>query len=84
MPGNYVILDYDGDGTITSFDQIPYGFSNVPENTVNFQFGLDYKGFSGFVQFYGASNVTRYVGLNSLVVLEIPRLRKVLTGPRTI
>lgn len=66
MPGNYVILDYDGDGTITTFDQIPYGFSNVPENTVNFQFGLDYKGFSGFVQFYGASNVTRYVNMNSL------------------
>ena len=27
---------------------------------------LDYKGFSGFVQFYGASNVTRYVGLEGL------------------
>lgn len=66
MPGNYIILDYDADGVITSFDQIPYGFSNVPENTTNFQFGLDYKGFSGFVQFYGASNVTRYVGLGGL------------------
>ena len=66
MPGNYIILDYDADGVITSFDQIPYGFSNVPENTTNFQFGIDYKGFSGFVQFYGASNVTRSVGLEGL------------------
>lgn len=66
MPGNYILLDYDADGVITSFDQIPYGFSNVPQNTVNFQFGADYKGFSGFVQFYGVNNVTRYVGLGSL------------------
>ncbi|HBX87041.1 MAG TPA: SusC/RagA family TonB-linked outer membrane protein [Marinilabiliaceae bacterium] len=66
MPGNYIILDYDADGVITSFDQVPYGFSNVPQNTINFQFGLDYKGFSGFVQFYGASNVTRSVGLQGL------------------
>lgn len=66
MPGNYIILDYDGDGVITSFDQIPYGFSNVPLNTVNFQFGADYKGWSGFVQFYGANNVSRFVNLSSL------------------
>src|SRR5690554_155579 len=66
MPGNYILLDYDADGVITSFDEIPYGFSNVPQNTVNFQFGADYKGFSGFVQFYGVNNVTRYVGLGSL------------------
>lgn len=66
MPGNYILLDYDADGIITSFDQVPYAFSNVPQNTVNFQFGVDYKGFSGFVQFYGVNNVTRYVGLGSL------------------
>src|SRR5690554_247743 len=66
LPGNYVILDYDADGVITTFDQIPYGFTGVPQNSVNFQFGADYKGFSGFVQFYGVNNVTRYVGLSSL------------------
>ena len=66
MPGNYMILDYDADGVISSFDRIPYGYTGVPQNTVNAQFGLDYKGWSFFVQFYGVNDVTRYVGLNSL------------------
>ena len=66
MPGNYIILDYDGDGVITSFDKIPYGFTNVPVNTVNFQFGFDYKGLSAFVQFYGVNNVSREVNLSGL------------------
>lgn len=66
MPGNYIILDYDADGIVSTFDNIPYGFTNVPQNTVNTQFGVDYKGLSFFVQFYGVNNVTRYVGLSSL------------------
>lgn len=66
LPGNYMILDYDADGIISSFDQVPYGFTGVPENTVNAQIGVDYKGWSCFVQFYGVNNVTRYVGLQSL------------------
>ncbi len=66
MPGNYIILDYDADGIISTFDNIPYGFTNVPQNTVNTQIGVDYKGWSCFVQFYGVNNVTRYVGLQSL------------------
>ncbi|TCO10700.1 SusC/RagA family TonB-linked outer membrane protein [Natronoflexus pectinivorans] len=66
MPGNYIILDYDADGIITGFDQIPYGFTSVPQQTMNLQIGADYKGWSGFIQFYGARNVTRWVGLSSL------------------
>lgn len=66
MPGNYIILDYDADGVISSFDQVPYGFTGVPQNTMNAQFGVDYKGWSFFVQFYGVNDVTRYVGLSSL------------------
>lgn len=66
MPGNYIILDYDADGIISTFDNIPYGFAGVPQNTANTQFGVDYKGWSFFLQFYGVNNVTRYVGLSSL------------------
>ncbi len=66
MPGNYVILDYDADGVITSDDNIPYGFTGTPQNTMNAQIGFDYKGWSCFVQFYGVNNVTRYVNLTSL------------------
>lgn len=64
--GNYVILDYDADGIISVNDNIPYGFTGIPQNTMNLQIGLDYKGWSCFVQFYGVTNVNRYVNINSL------------------
>ena len=66
MPGNYIILDYDADGVISQNDNIPYGFSDIPQNTFNFQIGVDYKGWSAFVQFYGTNNVSRSVNLQSL------------------
>ena len=60
-PGGYVLLDFNGDGIIDKDDQIPYSFSATPENTFNVNFGGDYKGWSLFVQFYGVTNVDRYV-----------------------
>ncbi len=65
IPGNYIIMDYDGDGVISSYDRVPYGYTGVPQNTINAQFGVDYKGWSFFVQFYGVNNVTRSVNLNT-------------------
>ena len=65
-PGNYIILDYDADGVISVNDNIPYGFTDTPQNTMNLQVGFDYKGWSFFVQFYGVNNVNRSVGLSSL------------------
>jgi TonB-linked SusC/RagA family outer membrane protein len=65
-PGNFIILDYDADGIISQDDNIPYGFTSIPQNTVNFQIGVDFRGWSAFVQFYGTNNVSRSVGLESL------------------
>ena len=67
MPGNYIILDYDADGIITQNDQVPYGYTGTPQNSMNAQFGVDWKGWSFFVQFYGVNNVTRPVELASLI-----------------
>ncbi|MBL3657227.1 TonB-dependent receptor [Fulvivirga sp. 2943] len=66
LPGNYNIIDYNGDGVIDSYDNIPYGFSGAPQNTYNATLGFQWKGLSGFVQFYGSNNVTRQVVLTSL------------------
>ena len=66
IPGNYYILDYNADGIIDSYDNIPYGFAGTPQNTYNATIGFDWKGFSGFVQFFGVNNVTRQVVLPSL------------------
>ena len=65
LPGNYIILDYDADGVITQNDQVPYGYTGIPQNSMNAQFGVDWKGWSFFVQFYGVNNVTRFVNLAS-------------------
>ncbi|GAF04884.1 SusC/RagA family TonB-linked outer membrane protein [Saccharicrinis fermentans] len=65
LPGDYYIIDFNGDGVIDINDQIPYGYSNVPQNTYNGTLGLEWKGFSAFVQFYGVNNVSRSIPLTS-------------------
>ncbi len=68
LPGNYSIIDFDGDGVIDGAkDTAPYGYSNRPQNNYNLSLGVDYKGWSGMVQFYGVNNVTRYVSFENFV-----------------
>ncbi len=66
LPGNYHLVDYNGDGIIDAQDNIPFGYSGWPENTYNATIGFDWKGLSVFAQFYGVNNVTRQVVFNSL------------------
>ena len=66
LPGSYNVLDYNADGIINSYDNIPYGFTGTPQNTASATFGINWKGFSAFVQLYGVNNVTRQVVLGSL------------------
>jgi TonB-linked SusC/RagA family outer membrane protein len=61
LPGDYNIIDFNGDGVIDSYDRAPYQYGSMPQNTYNASLGFDYKGFSCFVQLYGVSNVTREV-----------------------
>ncbi|MCM1355974.1 MAG: TonB-dependent receptor [Staphylococcus sp.] len=66
LPGQYISVDYNGDGVIDSNDSAPYGYTGTPQNTYNATIGFEWKGFSAFVQFYGVTNVNRYVGFKSL------------------
>ncbi len=61
LPGDYNIIDFNGDGVINTEDKAPYGYSTTPQNTYNASLGFDWKGWSIFAQFYGVSNVMRYV-----------------------
>lgn len=65
LPGDYYIVDFNGDGTVDSKDSAPYGYSKTPQNTYNATIGFEWKGLSAFVQFYGVNNVTRDVTLTS-------------------
>lgn len=67
LPGNLYLVDYNADGVIDAQDRVPFGYTNWPQNTYNATFGLDWKGLTAFVQFYGVNNVTRQVGFASLV-----------------
>ncbi|WP_026768370.1 TonB-dependent receptor [Asinibacterium sp. OR53] len=59
LPGNYNLVDFNGDGVINNYDNVPFGYPSRPQNTYAGTFGFDYKRFSVFVQFYGVNNVTR-------------------------
>lgn len=65
LPGDYYIVDFNGDGVVDNKDQAPYGYSGTPQNTFNATIGFEWKGISAFVQFYGVTNVTRDVALTS-------------------
>ena len=65
LPGDYYIVDFNGDGVVDSKDSAPYGYTGTPENTYNATLGFEWKGFSAFVQLYGVTNVTRDVNLSS-------------------
>lgn len=59
-PGEYRIIDYNGDGTIYSDDAAPYSYpQDRPQHTYSFTLGGEYKGFSLMLQFYGIYNVSR-------------------------
>jgi TonB-linked SusC/RagA family outer membrane protein len=59
LPGNNNLLDYNGDGVINSFDNVPYGYPERPQNTYTGSINIDFKRLTIFVQFYGVNNVTR-------------------------
>jgi TonB-linked SusC/RagA family outer membrane protein len=60
LPGDYRLLDFNGDGVISPDDQAPYGYANRPQYTYAPKFGIDYKGFSLNVMFYGAFNTEQF------------------------
>lgn len=65
LPGQPIMVDYNGDGIIDSSDSTPYGYSGIPQNTYNATFGFDWKGWSFYAQFYGVTNVQRTVVFES-------------------
>lgn len=65
LPGQPIMVDYNGDGIIDSSDSTPYGYSGTPQNTYNATVGWDWKGWSVYLQFYGVTNVNRTVVFES-------------------
>jgi hypothetical protein len=67
------LVDFNGDGVINDYDNVPYAYPERPQNTYTASVGFDFKRLSVMVQFYGVNNVTRSLyqtnfggGLNSV------------------
>jgi TonB-linked SusC/RagA family outer membrane protein len=58
QPGDVKYVDINGDGKISSDDEVPIGYSNFPEKIFGLSFGADYRGFDFSVLFQGATNVS--------------------------
>ena len=65
LPGEFNIIDFNGDGIIDQYDNVPNGYPERPQNTYTTSLGFDFKGLSFYVQFYGVNNVTRYISLTN-------------------
>ena len=65
LPGDWDLIDYNSDGIINTYDNIPYGFPNRPQKTYSASLGVDYKNFSFMMQFYGQKNILTNVGLST-------------------
>src|SRR5690625_5731309 len=61
-PGDIKYLDVNGDGVIDSNDEVPIGYSNVPEMVYGFGSSIAYKGFDFSFLFQGVGNITRFIG----------------------
>lgn len=60
-PGDYRMVDFNGDGFLDTYDNAPVGYPFRPQHTYGLWLGTSYKGFSLMVQFYGVYNVMRPV-----------------------
>jgi len=65
LPGNYNILDFNGDGVIDDYDSAPIGYPENPQNTYNWTIGADWNGWAVFLQFYAVKNASRYFYMNN-------------------
>jgi TonB-linked SusC/RagA family outer membrane protein len=63
LPGDWALIDFNGDGIVNNYDQVPYGYPNRPQNTYSASMGLRNKNLSFMVQFYGVTNIHRSVSL---------------------
>ncbi len=63
-PGDIKYKDINGDGQISIDDEVPIGYSNIPEIVYGFGVQFDYKGFDLGVFFRGQARVSYNLGGN--------------------
>jgi hypothetical protein len=64
VPGDIRTVDWNSDGIIDTYDSPPYAYPTRPQNTYNYSLGMDVKGWSFMLQFYGVNNVSRTMSIS--------------------
>jgi TonB-linked SusC/RagA family outer membrane protein len=58
LPGDWDIVDYNGDGVINTFDNVAFGYPTRPANTYSATLGFSYRNFSVMAQLFAVTNVS--------------------------
>ncbi|MCG8700985.1 MAG: TonB-dependent receptor, partial [Bacteroidales bacterium] len=61
LPGDFMYIDYNGDGKVSDLDKVPMEYTKIPRTTYSFTLGCSYKGISVSARFYGVTNVSKDV-----------------------
>ncbi|MDL2245104.1 TonB-dependent receptor [Parabacteroides sp. OttesenSCG-928-J18] len=61
-PGDIKYKDINGDGVVDTSDEVPIGYSNVPEIVYGIGVSASYKGFDLSLFFQGIANTTFFLG----------------------
>jgi len=56
IPGDFKYLDYNGDGVVNQFDEVPISHTAVPNTSFGTTFNLSFKSLSASVHFQGATH----------------------------
>ena len=58
LPGDWDLVDYNGDGVINTFDVVAFGYPTRPSKTYNATVGLNYGNFSVTAQFFAVTGIS--------------------------
>jgi TonB-linked SusC/RagA family outer membrane protein len=58
LPGDWDLVDYNGDGVINTFDNVAFGYPTRPAKTYNATVGLTFKNFTLMAQFFAVTGIS--------------------------
>ncbi len=84
VPGDFMFIDYNGDGVIDDNDRVVMRNVNYPLNTYSLTLGFGYGAFDMHVMFYAVSNLSRNVDSRILWDLNRAELGIYKAGPHVL
>jgi hypothetical protein len=61
IPGDFKYLDYDGNGIVNIYDQVPIGYTSAPRYTFGTSINVQFKALDLSIHFQGGNQSTIYI-----------------------